>query len=277
MYAGGPPSAGGPEPGGESFDPYRFGRPDPPSTPPRRRPRLPRQGDQPVITYGLIAINLVVYFVCGTQAHSLNNPTNGSALFDAWKMVPACAYANHEYYRLITSAFLHLSPVHIFANMLSLVIIGPPLERLLGRWRFTALYLLAGFGGGVAIYLFGDVLSPVGGASGAIFGLFGACLILVRRLGLDLTWLAGTIVINFVFTFSVSGISKLAHVGGFAVGVLAALAIGGWPTVPRRISPTYQAAGLVVLFVVLCIAVGIRTGTGVTPYSGNFLAEYGVC
>ena len=74
----------------------------------------------------------------------------------------------------------------MLANMVSLFIVGPPLERLLGRWRFSAIYLLSGLGGGVAIYLWGDVLGPVGGASGAIFGLFGACLILVRQLGLDL-------------------------------------------------------------------------------------------
>ncbi len=152
---------------------------------------------KPVVTYVLIAVNLLVYLVCGARANSLTSPTS-SKLFQDWVMVPAFV-RNHEYYRLDTSAFLHLGPVHIFANMLSLFIIGPHLERLLGRWRFGVVYLLCGLGGGVAIYLFGDVLGPVGGASGAIFGLFGACLILVRKLGLDLMWLASTVVLNFVF------------------------------------------------------------------------------
>ncbi|HEY3737326.1 MAG TPA: rhomboid family intramembrane serine protease [Jatrophihabitans sp.] len=236
----------------------------------RRTTRQPRTSvgatigsNTPVVTYGLIALNLIVYFVCGAQAHSLTDPTRSNLFYD-WVMQPATVYVNDEYYRMITSAFLHLSPVHIVANMLSLVIIGPPLERLLGRWRFASIYLLAGLGGSVAIYLFGDVLAPVGGASGAIFGLFGACLVMVRRLGLNFSWLAGTIVINFIFTFSVAGISKLAHIGGFIIGVLAALVIGGWPTAPRRINTNYQALGLVALLALMCVATGLRTGAGMS-------------
>jgi membrane associated rhomboid family serine protease len=212
----------------------------------------------PLVTYVLIALNLLVYFVCGAQAHSLTNPTR-SRLFSDWVMVPAFVHYNHDYYRLITSAFLHLSPMHIAANMLSLFIVGPPLERLLGRWRFTAIYLLSGLGGGVAIYFWGEALGPVGGASGAIFGLFGACLILVRKLGLDLMWLASTVVLNFVFTFSIAGISRLGHIGGFVTGVVAALAVGGLPSVQRRIPTAYQAVGLGAIFFALVVLVAIRS------------------
>jgi membrane associated rhomboid family serine protease len=212
----------------------------------------------PLVTYVLIGLNLLVYFVCGAQAHSFTNPTS-SKLFGQWVMVPAAVHYNGDYYRLITSAFLHLSPVHIVANMLSLFIIGPPLERLLGRWRFTALYLLSGLGGGVAIYYLGAACGPVGGASGAIFGLFGACLILVRRLGLDLMWLASTVVLNFVLTFSVAGISRLGHVGGFVTGVLVALALGGLPSAQRRIPIQYQLSGLAGILVLLILAVVVRS------------------
>ena len=113
--------------------------------------------------------------------------------------------------------------------MLALFFVGPPLERLLGRWRFLAVYLISALGGSAAIYAFGAVRLPVVGASGAIFGLFAACLVLVRRLGLDLQWLVGIIVLNFVFTFSIPGITKLGHIGGFVAACLAALAIGGLP------------------------------------------------
>jgi membrane associated rhomboid family serine protease len=213
---------------------------------------------KPVVTYVLIALNLLIYFICAAQAQSFADPSRAS-LFGDWQMVPAFVHYNHDYYRLISSAFLHYSPMHIAANMLSLFIIGPPLERLLGRWRFSAIYLLSGFGGGVAIYLWGNALGPVAGASGAIFGLFGACLIMVRRLGLDLMWLASTVVLNFVLTFSLAGISRLGHLGGFVTGVVAALAVGGLPSVQKRIPTAYQALGLGAIFVLLCLAVAVRS------------------
>jgi len=221
----------------------------------------------PYATYTLVALNLLVYFITGAQAKSLTDPGridfNGfsSRLFGDWVLWPAAVAHNHEYARLITSAFLHLSPVHIVANMITLVIIGPPLERMLGRWRFGAVYLLAAVGGGVSVYLFGATNGLVAGASGAIYGLFGVALVLFRRLGLDLSWLVGTIVLNFVFTFSVSGISKLGHIGGFVVGALAALAIAGWPTHSRRLPARIQPGGLVVLLAALVVAAIIRTNT----------------
>lgn len=224
--------------------------------------------ERPLITYGLIAVNLLVYFIAGAQAHSLTDPTGRSGLYRDWVLVPAVSYYNHEYYRLLTAAFLHLSPVHIAANMVSLFIVGPPLERLLGRWRLIAVYLLSALGGGVAVYVFGDALGPVAGASGAIFGLFGACLILVRHLGLDLTWLASTVVLNFVFTFAVPGISRLGHLGGFVVGVLCALVVGGWPSVRKRVPTNLQIAGLAGVFVLLCVAVLARNAAGLSLPSG---------
>jgi len=219
----------------------------------------------PYATYTLVALNLLVYFVTGAQAKSLTNPGGttfsgfASGLFGDWVLWPYAVAHDHAYYRLLTSAFLHLSPVHIVANMFTLVIIGPPLERMLGRWRFGAVYLLAALGGGVAVYLFDTNITA--GASGAIYGLFGAALVLSRKLGLDLNWLVGTIVLNFVFTFSVSGISKLGHIGGFIVGVLATLAIAGWPSHPHRLPAKAQVSGLVVLFVALAVATVVRTNT----------------
>lgn len=237
---------------------------------PRTVVGAPVRGGTPVATYTLVGLNLLVYFITGAQAGSLTDPgrTNfngwASQLFGDWVMVPWYVYQNHEYYRLITSAFLHLSPLHIVGNMLALVIIGPPVEHLVGRWRFVAVYVLAGFGGGAAIYLFGSVLGPVGGASGAIFGLFGMCLVMVRRLGLNPTWLVSTIVINLVLTFSVPGISALGHLGGLVVGALCALAIGGWPTSARRLSQQNQLLGLGGIAVLIIVAVGVRTAVGMS-------------
>jgi len=217
----------------------------------------------PYVTGALIAINVVIYLITVQQAahgfrQNVGVPLNG--LFYRWQLVPFRVY-DGEYYRLITAAFLHLSLLHIGSNMLALFFVGPPLERLLGRWRFLAVYLISALGGSAAIYAFGAVNVPVVGASGAIFGLFGACMVLVRRLGLDLQWLIGIIVLNFVFTFSIPGISKLGHIGGFVAGCLAALAIGGLPQSDRRLTTRQQAAGLGGLTAAIVAGVVFRTAT----------------
>jgi membrane associated rhomboid family serine protease len=201
----------------------------------------------PLVTAALIAANIVIYVITGLQSasglgHPDDAPTNG--LFLDWQLQPYAVFHTDSYYRLITSGFLHVSLLHIGANMLALAIVGPPLERLIGRWRFAALYLLSLLGGSVAVYAFGNALQPVVGASGAVFGLFAACLVMVRRLGLDLQWLIGIIVLNFVFTFSVSDVSKLGHLGGFVAGGLAAAAVAGLPRVRARLPLWAQAGGL---------------------------------
>ena len=101
-------------------------------------------------------------------------------LFIDWQLFPPRVHYG-DYYQLLTSAFLHLSPLHIAANMLALALIGPALERLLGPVRFAALYLIGAIGGGALVYAFEATNTPTAGASGAIFAMFGACLVLVRR------------------------------------------------------------------------------------------------
>jgi membrane associated rhomboid family serine protease len=220
----------------------------------------------PYVTSVLVALNVVAYLVTGTSSGgTLRDPTLGASdphsLFYKWQLQPLAVHDQHRYYELITAAFLHIGLLHIFSNMLALVIVGPALERLLGRWRFTALYVLSALGGSAAIYAFGTKWGTTVGASGAIFGLFGACLVLVRKLGLDLQWLIGIVAINFVLTFSIHGISKLGHIGGFVTGILAAVAIAGLPSVRTRLRTQVQVAGLSGVLVLLAIIVGIRTAT----------------
>jgi membrane associated rhomboid family serine protease len=220
----------------------------------------------PFATAALVAANVVVFLITGAQSrqglsHPAAAPLHG--LFTNWQLFLPAVHNQHQYYRLITSAFLHFSLLHIGSNMLALIIIGPPLERLLGVWRFLAVYLAGALAASALIYLFGSHLQTVVGASGAIFGLFGAALVMVRRLGLDLQWLVGIIVLNFVFTFSVTGISRLGHLGGFIAGGLAGLAIAGWPTLRHRIEPGRQIGGLAALAVLIAITVVIRTSQGV--------------
>jgi membrane associated rhomboid family serine protease len=219
----------------------------------------------PYVTGTLIALNVIGYVVTGlAPGATLRNPTtprSPDALFNKWQLLPFYVKTDHRYYELITSAFLHVSLLHIASNMITLAFVGPALERLLGWWRFAAVYLLSALGGSAAIYAFGSEIGTTVGASGAIFGLFGACLVLVRRLGLDLQWLVGIIVINFILTFSIQNISKLGHIGGFVTGVLAGVAIGGLPSMRNRLSTPVQAGGLAGVLVLVMLVIGLRTAT----------------
>jgi membrane associated rhomboid family serine protease len=215
----------------------------------------------PYVTITLIALNVITYLATALgSGGTLRDPT-GSKLFIKWQLFPQTVHDHHDYYQLITSAFLHLSLLHIAANMLALAFVGPALEQVLGWWRFTLLYLLGALGGSAAIYAFDFPRGFTAGASGAIFGLFGACIVLIRRLGLDPQWLIGTLVLNFIVTFSVPNISKYGHLGGFVTGLLAGLAIGGLPSVRKRIPTRVQAAGLSGVLVAVLLVVGIRTAT----------------
>jgi membrane associated rhomboid family serine protease len=215
----------------------------------------------PYVTITLVALNVAAYLATGLQSGgTLRDPT-GSKLFLDWQLFPQAVHDQHDYYQLITSAFLHLSLLHIAANMLALAFVGPALEQLLGWWRFAALYLISALGGSAAIYAFDFPRGFTAGASGAIFGLFGACVVLVRRLGLDPQWLIGTIVLNFILTFSVPNISKFGHIGGFVTGALLGLAIGGLPSMRQRIPTRIQVAGLTGVVVLVVVVVGVRTAT----------------
>jgi membrane associated rhomboid family serine protease len=221
----------------------------------------------PYLTIGLIVANVLVYLYAGIQSvHGINDP-GVSHLFQQWQLVPLYVHDDSDYYQLLTAAFLHVNLLHLASNMLALVVIGPPLESQLGHWRYGAVYVLAALGGSAAVYVFGNPLGPTVGASGAIFGLFGAALVLYRKLGLDLQWLIGIIALNFVLTFSIPGISKLGHIGGFVVGVLAAAALNGvsrprdGQRPARRVSTNAQLFGLGGVAVLVALMVGVRTAT----------------
>ena len=213
------------------------------------------------VTWTLIAVNVGVYlYLAALSKGGLTDPTR-SLRFDQWDLVPYRVAQNHEFIRLATSAFEHLSPTHVLLNMLALGFVGPFLERAMGWWRYLATYLLSAFGGSLLVYTFGSHYGAVAGASGAIYGLFAAALILGRRMQLDMRSLLLTVAVNFLFTFSISGISIEGHIGGFIAGGLAALAVVGWPDHQRRLSTTVQAAGLLGLAAVMVAAVLIRTAT----------------
>jgi membrane associated rhomboid family serine protease len=180
----------------------------------------------------LIVVNVVVYLAASGDRASID---------ERFGVIPAGIHQG-QWYRLVTGAFLHLDAEHILFNMVSLAIIGSPVEVLLGRTRFLALYLLAGIGGSVASYVFGAPNVDAIGASGAIFGLFGAYFVLARRRGFEIRTVSALIIINLVISFADPGIDWLGHLGGLVVGAAVALVFSA--TVDRR-SPSARVVEVV--------------------------------
>ena len=178
--------------------------------------------EQPVVTWSLIAVNVVVYLITVAQGVGINSP--GGSLFLRWVLYGP-AVASGDWWRLITAAFLHANLLHIGLNMLALVWLGAPVERYLGHLQYLALYLVAGLAGSAGALL----ATPTGvtvGASGAIFGILGALLIIEYQATGNIAGQAFTlIVINLLFSFTVSGISVGGHIGGLIGGIAAALAL----------------------------------------------------
>ena len=217
--------------------------------------------DLPVVTYALIALNVLIFAITAFSPGGDLLDDTGTKLFGQWELWPNAIGVSHEYYRLLTSAFLHPGLVHIGLNMYTLFVLGPGLERAMGRWRFIAVYLLSALGGSVFVLCFGTPNGAVAGASTAIFGLFAAAWLLTRVTGASTRPLTVVIVINVVFTLSIPGISKLGHLGGFVVGGLATLALLGWQlraARPRIVGMRTQLAGLVAILAVLCGVAIIR-------------------
>ncbi|MFZ3569478.1 rhomboid family intramembrane serine protease [Streptomyces sp. BH097] len=163
--------------------------------------------------------------------------------------------AEGQWYRLLTAMFLHGSYVHIAFNMLSLWWIGGPLEAALGRARYIALYLVSGLAGSALTYLLAAQNQPSLGASGAIFGLFGATAILMRRLNYDLRPVIALLVINLIFTFNPAfNIAWQAHIGGLVGGLIVGYAMVHAPR-ERRALVQYGACALVLLAVLVTVVV----------------------
>jgi membrane associated rhomboid family serine protease len=160
-------------------------------------------------------------------------------------------------YELLTSVFTHVEVWHIGFNMLALWILGPQLELLLGWVRFLGLYLLSGLVGSAVVYWLSDPAAPTLGASGAIFGLMGALLVLAFKVRTDVNQLLMWIGINFAITFFGRGfISWQGHVGGF-LGGIALGAVIAYP--PRERRTAWQAAGFSLVTVAVVVAVVLRT------------------
>ncbi|HET8557255.1 MAG TPA: rhomboid family intramembrane serine protease, partial [Gaiellaceae bacterium] len=192
--------------------------------PVRRAPGIALASGSAPITRALIAINVAIYLLGAAQGGGFNNP-GGSVYAKLWLDAPQLHHGG--WWRLITTMFLHAGVLHIAFNMFALWVIGTPVEQYLGRARFIGLYFVSGLAGSA-----GALLQTPGvtvGASGAIFGILGAMLIIEwqvtgRLAGNAMMW----IVINLAISFSVAGISWGGHVGGLIGGILITLAYAHW-------------------------------------------------
>lgn len=182
----------------------------------------------PMVTYVLIAINVAV-FVVGTFYFGAGWK-NHLALWPGYsaEFGPQYIGEGNEWYRWITSGFVHFGWMHLLMNMFVLWQFGSQLEPALGRLRFASLYLISLLGGSLAIELLASGFSPHGGASGAIFGLIAAYAIVLRKLNLDFQALVVTAGIWLALGFVIPGISWQGHLGGaIAGGVTMALMFRG--------------------------------------------------
>jgi membrane associated rhomboid family serine protease len=233
-----------------------------------RRPRTVFGGMVPakagVVTRALIAINVVVFII--QQAAS-------DRFTVRFEMIPlgiphtfAAGVAHGQYYRMITSAFLHANVLHIFLNMYALLLIGPTLEAALGRLRFIVLYFVSALGGSVGAYLLMPSNGAAVGASGAIFGLFGALFVVTRRMGSETGGILALILINLVFSFTFAGIAWQAHLGGLITGTVLAVAFA---YAPRQQQALVQWSAVGVVLLILVALTAARTHTLTQPSTGR--------
>jgi membrane associated rhomboid family serine protease len=217
---------------------------------------LSRRG--PFVTQGLIAANVGIYILQLLMGAGLSAQRGWiyehGVLISRWIFVPpeVVGVAEGEWWRLVSAMFLHYGPLHLGMNMLVLWIIGPPLEEYFGHGRYALVYVVSGLAGSAgALILSPDKLTV--GASGAIWGIMGAALVLeARRIWVFGGQAMGLVVFNLAFTFLIPGISIGGHVGGLIGGGLCALAFSSLRRSPSLATLAVAAVG------VLSVAVAVN-------------------
>jgi membrane associated rhomboid family serine protease len=200
-------------------------------------------------TIVLIALNVVVYLITVSQGGGINLP--GGKLFSAWAL-QGFAVANGDWWRLATAMFLHGSILHIAFNMFALYWLGTIVEQALGTRRFLLVYFVSGLAGSAGALWLSSPGAVTVGASGAIFGLIGALLILEYLATGSLMGQAMVLIlVNLAFTFAVPGISIGGHIGGLSGGIAATYALMRFRMPPNRALGFALAAGVGVVSVLL--------------------------
>ncbi len=174
---------------------------------------------RPMVTYALLAVTSFIGLL--QLIPGVGDAITAQLLFNGLYLLPDLSVLPFEPWRLLTAMFVHGGFIHLALNMLALWMLGQTLEPMLGRARYLALYLISGLGGSVAVAVIAPTTSTVG-ASGAIFGLMAALLIIGRHIGANVTGILVILGINFAFTFFGRNIAWQAHLGGLLIGALIA-------------------------------------------------------
>jgi membrane associated rhomboid family serine protease len=218
----------------------------------------------PIVTYTLIAVNVIVFLTVSSTGASLGSGGGGTVFTKGALYGPAIAH-QHEYWRLLTAGFLHEGFLHLLFNMIFLYFMGPMLEPAIGRVNFAAVYFVSLLAGSFGALLFQPQALTVG-ASGACFGVLGALIVVARERGIPI-WQSGlgiTLAINIVFSVSFRGISIGGHLGGLIGGLIA-----GWLIIQlgeRRRMPAAALAGCAVLAAAsVAGAIAVAGSTGLAP------------
>jgi membrane associated rhomboid family serine protease len=209
--------------------------------------------DPHLVTKVLIGINLAVFLAARIVGERFLEPL---VLVGQWPPYPFVAtegIAEGEPYRLVTSMFLHWEIWHVFFNMLMLWWLGGPLEQALGRVRYLALFLVSGLAGSALTYLIAAPEQSSLGASGAVYGLLGATVVLMRRMSYDLRPIMVLLAINLFITFYWDGIAWQAHIGGLVAGVAIAYGLVHAPPGRRRNTVQFATCALVLLAAVAAV------------------------
>ncbi|GAA4382501.1 rhomboid family intramembrane serine protease [Tsukamurella soli] len=204
-------------------------------------PLQTRRRWRPAVTFGLIAANVLAYAWTAAIAHSVVDNQDSATFLKLCLSFPATAAG--WWWTTMTSGFLHFGPVHLLVNMYSLYVLGATVEAGLGRARYLAVYAISLLGGSAAVLWWAIEAGGVtAGASGAIFGVMGAELVMVLAMRLNPANILIVIVANVVVSMAVPGVSLYAHLGGLVTGVVVAAGFVYGPRLLRGQARTARSA-----------------------------------
>src|SRR3954449_9131504 len=224
----------------------------------REKTRVVRRayaGGEPIATYTLIGMNVLAFFATLASGSSVGGSVGGNSVLEK-AALNGPKIADGEWWRIVTSGFMHYGLLHLLFNMYALYILGQLLEPAIGRLRFTLIYFVSLIAGSVgALILNPNALTA--GASGAVFGLMGAAILIMRKRGISVmeSGLGIWLFLNLAITFTVSNISVGGHIGGLIGGVLAGWVLVELPDMLRM--PRWSAEIAAVLIGVAAFAAAI--------------------
>lgn len=226
-------------------------------------PQLKRahRATKPVVTATIIAVTVLVYllqqldptiFYRFSLVGLATNPSSGTLI----------GVANGEWYRLFTVGLLHASWLHIGFNMYALWVLGPSIEFAFGRTRYLTIYVASLLGGSTASLLFNSPNVVAVGASGAIFGLFGAMIVANKKLGRPVKSVYAVIAVNLAFGFMVPNVDWHAHLGGLALGAVTSAVMVYAARRPSLIVLALFGEGALLLLLITVRIAALRAAAG---------------